>query len=64
MNVSAKGEGIGVGLGVGVWVGVAEGDAEGIGPRAGGTGPGHPLERSASTANAQTRIEPFKSETT
>jgi hypothetical protein len=61
MNVSAKGVGVGVGLGVGVWVGVAEGEAEGMGPRA---GPGHPLESSASTATAQTRIESFKSETT
>jgi hypothetical protein len=64
MNVSAKGVGVGVGLGVGVWVGVAEGAAEGMGPTAGGVGPGHPLESSASTATAQTRIEPLKSETT
>ena len=64
MNVSANGVGVGVGLGVGVWVGVAEGEAEGMGPRPGGVCPGHPLESSASTATAPTRIESFKSETT
>jgi len=64
MNVSANGVGVGVGLGVGVWVGVAEGEAEGIGPTAGGVGPGHPLESSASTAAAQTRIDSLESETT